>query len=278
MVPKLNNRIRRCYPGGAPKAFNITYDDGVEQDVRFVELLDRYGIPGTFNLNSVLMEQQFEWVHECGMRVKRLSPEAARHLYDRHEIASHTLTHPYMDQKTRDELMWELGEDKRQLEKWFDREVAGFAVPFSYYSDLIADCVQRCGFEYGRMSEPSKGYPFWQDPYRWRTGVFHLMPMLDAYVDGLFETDQELALCQIVGHSYDLDAAGLWDKMGSIIERIAGAEDVCPMTHIQIVRYARAMEKAQIYDDRIINDSDQVLWFRVDGTVVSVGAGQTVIL
>ena len=44
--------MRKLYPGGKRKAFNITYDDGVLQDVRFVQLLNRYGLKGTFNLNS----------------------------------------------------------------------------------------------------------------------------------------------------------------------------------------------------------------------------------
>ena len=38
--------MRKCYPGGKRKAFNITYDDGVIQDVRFVALLNRYGLKG----------------------------------------------------------------------------------------------------------------------------------------------------------------------------------------------------------------------------------------
>ena len=34
--------MAKLYPGGKKKAFNITYDDGVLQDERFVALLNRY--------------------------------------------------------------------------------------------------------------------------------------------------------------------------------------------------------------------------------------------
>ena len=44
--------IKKRYPNGKAKAFNITYDDGVLQDVRFVELMNQYGLKCTFNLNS----------------------------------------------------------------------------------------------------------------------------------------------------------------------------------------------------------------------------------
>ena len=55
--------IRKLYPGGKAKAFNISYDDGVIQDIRFVELLNRYGLKGTFNLNYGLMKSGFTWQH-----------------------------------------------------------------------------------------------------------------------------------------------------------------------------------------------------------------------
>lgn len=267
---------QRCYPYGKRKAFNITYDDGILQDVRFVDLLNQYGLKGTFNLNSQLMEQEFEWVHPNGMVVKRLSLEAVRHLYDGHEIASHTLTHPYMSDKTEEQLLWEIGEDKRRLEKFFGREVAGFGVPFHFYNEIIADCVKKCGFEYGRMSEESRGYRPWEEPYYWRCGIFHLAPELDDYVDGFFQSSEELALCQIVGHSYDLDAENLWGKMEGILRRVSEDQDVISMTHLEIVRYLQAMKLAQIRDDQIYNPSSVPLWFRVDGEVRCVESGGTI--
>ena len=96
--------IRKLYPGGKAKAFNITYDDGVLQDVRFVELLNRYDLKGTFNLNSGLMETEFAWTHPNGMIVKRLPTSVVADLYANHEVASHTLTHPYMDNLSDEEL------------------------------------------------------------------------------------------------------------------------------------------------------------------------------
>ena len=122
--------MAKLYPGGKKKAFNITYDDGVLQDERFVALLNRYGIKGTFNLNSQLMREEFSWVHPNGMNVTRLSPDRAKHLYDGHEVASHTLTHPYMHELSDEELYRQLKTDKDNLEKLFGREVKGFAVPF----------------------------------------------------------------------------------------------------------------------------------------------------
>lgn len=50
------------FPNGKTKVFNVTYDDGVLQDVRFVALLNKYNLKGTFNLNSGLMENVFRMI------------------------------------------------------------------------------------------------------------------------------------------------------------------------------------------------------------------------
>lgn len=40
---------------GKMKAVTFRYDDGVTQDIRLIEMLDRYGPKATFNLNSELL-------------------------------------------------------------------------------------------------------------------------------------------------------------------------------------------------------------------------------
>ena len=40
------------FPNGKSKAFTMSYDDGTIHDRRLVEIMNRYGIRGTFNLNA----------------------------------------------------------------------------------------------------------------------------------------------------------------------------------------------------------------------------------
>jgi len=266
--------IRKLYPQGKAKAFNITYDDGVIQDVRFVSLLNQYGLKGTFNLNSELMWQEFSWTHQCGMEVRRLPQNVAVNLYRGHEVASHTLTHPYMHDLSEEEILCQLGQDKANLEEIFGQEICGFAVPFTYYSPLIADCARRCGFTYARMSEERYTYVPPENDYYWAAGAFHISPGFADFVNGFWDTDQELALCQIVGHSYDLDAENMWEQMEAIIKKVAESPDILSMTNLELVRYLRAMKTAEISQEGIWNPSDEELWFEVDGIVAVVGPGE----
>ena len=266
--------IQRLYPGGKTKAFNISYDDGVIQDIRFVEMLNRYGLKGTFNLNYGLMRSGFTWEHECGMTVRRIPEDQVVAVYQGHEIATHSYSHPYFDNADETEILKELGSDKFFLERLFGREVAGYATPFYYYSDLMANCVRHCGFEYARISEESNDYSVPQDFYRWRGSKFHWDEDLADFVRGFLETDQELALCQLVGHSYDLDVMNLWDTMEQICRWVSENSDVWAATHLELVRYLRSMSLAQVENGKIINESNTALWFEVEGKVLKLMPGE----
>ena len=262
--------IRKLYPYGKKKAFNITYDDGVFQDIRFVQLLNRYGLKGTFNLNSGLSESGFVWTHESGRVIRRLPPDALVSLYAGHEVASHTLMHRYMDSLSKEEILQELWQDKQNLEALFGREVNGFAVPFYYYSDLIAQCVKECGFTYARISEESYSFAPQNDFYNWKATVFHCCDDLEGWAQRFLATDEELACFQIVGHAYDLDTENMWDLMERLLAGIAGREDVLPMTTLEIITYLKAMNNAEITSRYIHNRSDISLWFSIHGCVWEV--------
>ena len=83
------------FPGGKGKACTFSYDDGVVQDRRLAELLRRYGMKCTFNLNSALLGQHAEGAAP-GKRtvdISKVSPEELETVYAGHEIAGHGLFH-----------------------------------------------------------------------------------------------------------------------------------------------------------------------------------------
>ena len=76
------------FPEGKAKAVTYSYDDGVRQDIRFAEVLGKYGIKCTFNVNGGMF----------GSPTKnggRLSPEEIKeNLLDKgHEVAVHGQQH-----------------------------------------------------------------------------------------------------------------------------------------------------------------------------------------
>ena len=73
------------YPGGKKKALTMSYDDGQVHDRKLVEIFNRYGIRGTFHLNSGRFDTDVF-----------LKSTEIRDLFEGHEISAHTLNHPYL--------------------------------------------------------------------------------------------------------------------------------------------------------------------------------------
>lgn len=262
--------IRKLFPKGKAKAFVLSYDDGVEEDIEFVNLIEKYNLKGSFNLNFRLMENQFEWKHPSGKTIKRLSLQTAAQLYKNHEVASHTLTHPNLENLKENEILLEMTQDKESLESLFKRKVKGFALPFSFYSPLIKECVKKTGFEYGRISEESLSFEPGKDFFAWKPSIFHLDNRLETFVNSFLENATELSICTIAGHSYDLEIENKWGLLENIFKKINNNENILSMTMAENTAYLKAMEKCSITKEKITNNSPIALWFEIEGTIFSI--------
>ena len=156
------------------------------------------------------------------------------------------------------------------LEILFSQEIRGFAVPFDYYSELIEQCVKECGFGYARISEESFSFKPQKDYYNFKATVFHLDDSLEELTQKFIDCDEELAFFQIVGHSYDLDVENKWETIENIFRSISNEGDILPMTTGEIIDYLKAMDKAEIGENYIKNNSNRCLWFCVDGDICKV--------
>jgi len=160
------------------------------------------------------------------------------------------------------------------LEEIFSREVAGFALPFSYHDERVYRCSRAAGFTYARISEASPDFSIPEDLHRWTGTLFHLDDRMDECVEAFLKTDRELAVFQPIGHSYDLEVYEKWEWFEGILQKLQADETIWPATHIEIVRYLQELEKAQITEKLICNNSDADLWFLINGEVKVLHPGE----
>lgn len=59
----------------------------------------------------------------------------------------------------------------------------------------------------------------------------------------------------------------MWDRIENIFKAIFPQNDIATMITIEIIDYLKAMEKAEIANSYIINNSEQSLWFSVNVTI-----------
>ena len=120
--------MRYCFlrfPGGKPKAFTMSYDDGVRADIRLAEICNRYGVKCTFNINAGMIHQ------ESGHR-RLCADEIREHLLGAgHEIAVHGFMHRAPGILRPIDAMQDVLNDRLGLEKEFGGIIRGMAYPDS---------------------------------------------------------------------------------------------------------------------------------------------------
>lgn len=75
------------------KALTFSYDDGNVQDKKLLDILNRYGMKCTFNVNTGLDFDHGTWVYRDVLEVHRLNLAECPELYAGHEMAVHGVYH-----------------------------------------------------------------------------------------------------------------------------------------------------------------------------------------
>lgn len=255
-----------CFPGGKHKALTMSYDDGRRADERLVGIFNRHGIRGTFHLNSGLLGDK-----------DRLTAEDAVALYRGHEVSAHTVWHPTMARCPMMQIVDEVMEDRRNLERLFRTTVRGMSYPNGSYSREIKELLPHLGIEYARTVKTTRGgFGLPEDWLEWEATCHHkdrLLEHAQTFI-GLHKT-QYLYLMYVWGHSYEFDNDNNWELIERFCETTGGREDVWYATNIEIVDYMKACKWLRFAAGRefVQNPGASPVWLSIDGGSVEVPGG-----
>lgn len=211
----------KTFPGGLRKALLMSFDDGCIQDRRLAAVFNRYGIRGTFHLNSGKLGRVESW----NRIYSYVTPDEVKDLYAGHEVACHTVNHPYLTRLTPEEVRLEIEQDKTALESLCGRAVRGMSFPFHDYNDAVLALLPSFGIEYARTSWDSGRLDVPKDPYRWAF-TCHFDRSGDFAGRFLADGSGDLAAFAVGGHSWELEAPGKWAAMEDFCAKIGGRDDV----------------------------------------------------
>ncbi|MDG0791027.1 polysaccharide deacetylase family protein [Cohnella ginsengisoli] len=256
----------KCYPGGRRKAVTFSFDDGRTQDRRLVETMNRYGLKGTFHLNSGKLGQ--EGYIDAG--------ELAG-LFAGHEVSAHTINHPFLDLFPTDALAGEIWADRQALERLTGYPVRGMSYPFGTYDDRVVAALPAFGIEYARTIQSHGGFELPADFLRWHPTCHHKQ-MVERTEDFLGYQDRfgRMSLLYIWGHSYEFDSDDNWQLVDAVGEMLAGADDVWKATNAEIVAYKQAIDRLRFSADCTVvhNPSALEVWIAAGGEAIPVGPGE----
>lgn len=192
----------------------LSFDDGTVQDGRLVQLLNKYGIPATFNLNSGL--EDFVWEYE-GKPVIRQHLADTVEQYRGHEIASHSLHHYRLETLPPPQLRREVEEDCAALKEFFGVSELGFAVPFTVCTEREIRIIRKC-VRYIRLSEFADSFAPPADPYHIPIHGLYNDPGIREKIVAFAHSELPVALFVMAGHSYELDMLNHWQYMEELLQ------------------------------------------------------------
>ena len=264
---------------GKTKVLTLSYDDGVVQDIRLIEIMDKYGLKGTFNINSGLYLPE-DTVRErfCG----RLKLSEARKLYSNsvHEVAVHSLTHPFLEKMDSAEIIYEITEDRKAIESHYGKITRGMAYPFGTYSEKVVDILEKCNIAYARTVQSTYNFKFPENWLLLHPTCHHNYENLEELIKKFVETPSRWGNAEMFylwGHSYEFDNNDNWDVIEKFAEYASGHEHIWYATNIEIYDYVKAYERLQTsYDKKIIHNPSTIdVWFEVEGKVYCIKSGET---
>lgn len=246
------------FPGGYKKAFTLSYDDGVEQDKRLIEIFDKHQVKGTFNLGYGVLG------YKPGgpFKVDKIETHEVKELYRNHEVAGHGLYHSDLSSLGEPYMLYEILEDKKQLEGLVERPLKMFAYPFGLFNEKVKDGLKKAGYKGARTVLSTHGYDLPEDTFEWNPTCHHgdekLMKLLEDFVNTQSMKPQ---LFYLWGHAYEFDRDDNWNVIEEALDYIdRNREGIWFASNGQILEYLQAydmleysVDGSMIYNPSVID-------------------------
>ena len=268
------------FPNFRKKALTLSYDDGVKADKRLMEIMDKYGLKGTFNINGGLFSKE-----ENNHKFTRENT-IAMFKNCKHEVAIHGYKHLSLAELDTGMIALDIVKDREVLEEVFGCVIKGMAYPNGSIDDRVVEVLRLCGVEYARTVVSTERFDIPTDWLRLPATCHHnnprLMELAKTFVEAgearRFWYDTPM-LFYLWGHSYEFDYGNNWNVIEEFSEYMGGRdEEIWYATNGEIYEYVKAFERLRfsVSGTFVQNPSALDVYLCYMGNNVLVPAGGTV--
>lgn len=284
-IAKSGEPIEMLFPQGKTKALILSYDDGRTEDRQLVKLMNKYGLIGTFHLNS----------NKLGASGYVTKVEI-KQLFAGHEVSVHSANHPNLTTLSKIDVVYEVVEDRKALERLVGYPVRGMAYPFGNNNEFVLDAIKGLGIEYARTVDDSYNFKIPENFLKWHPTMHQFAkaywepnnPENDKkelthfyQIINNFNATKELALLDIWGHSWEMgDNEEKWNETEKFFKLLANNPDIHYTTQIGLVDYINAFHnlKFSVEKNIVVNQSSLTIFFKKNGNPYSISPGKTLVL
>lgn len=232
------------------KYVTLSFDDGLEQDKKIIEILKKYGLKATFNLNSGMFGQagrigrmgdygMFNLPDKDSFKAKllkavpccRIPEDEVLSVYDGFEIASHGTNHDNLSKLDETALEAAAGADIDRLSKIFGNKVNGYVYAYGGYSDKAIEYLKSKGILYARTTKSTGKFEFPENPLKFDPTAWLIeaaVPELIEQFDKAEANNGDLLL-SLWGHGYEFDFGTPncnWERFETLCKRLSELKDV----------------------------------------------------
>jgi peptidoglycan/xylan/chitin deacetylase (PgdA/CDA1 family) len=227
------NPVFYLFPNGGREAVTFSYDDGRTEDRRLVETLNRYGMKGTFHLNTGTLDTPgYITSDECAS------------LFCGHEIAAHSVNHPFLSQQPPEAAMAQLISDRARLEELAGYPVRGFSYPFGDLGGDAPALVKAAGYDYARTVSSTGNVLFPEDFLHWNPSCHHNNTPDAMKMFTRKRSWKQLRLMYIWGHSFEFNDDG-WDIIEDLCRLLSNMPGLWKATNGELHAYITALRSVR---------------------------------
>lgn len=265
--------FKALFPDFKKRAVTLSYDDGVKQDIPFLSCINKYGLKCTFNINTGLSRQE---KYRNGIDCSILSFPHDLSIYKGHEIATHSFSHPHLEDLTICEQYNDYKKDIENLERWLGQKIIGSAYPFGTYNDETLQVLKDLGIKYARTIRSTYAFHRPYDFLLWHPTVHQGDEKLFETLDRFFKCEAELPVFYLWGHTYELSLYNTFDVIEKLCKIVSEHQDVWRATNQDIYEYYKALDLVVYKNGKITNFSRRTIYCLIDGEETLLLPRQTV--
>lgn len=279
-------KVEMLFPEGKSKALILSYDDGAIQDRELVKLMNKYHLIGTFHLNSNKLGSDKDFNY--------LKKEEIKDLYKGHEVSVHTANHPNLPDISKIGVIYEIVEDRKELERLVGYPVRGMAYPFGNTNNAVIEAINGLGIEYARTVGDSYNFEIPKDFLRWFPTMHQFakaywepnqpekdkkeLELFYKKIDEFLQT-KELAVLDIWGHSWEMGTdQSKWNETEKFFKLLANNPTIYYAKQIDLVDYINAFRnlKFTVNKNIVTNTSAITVFIKLKDKIYSVKAGTSI--
>jgi peptidoglycan/xylan/chitin deacetylase (PgdA/CDA1 family) len=236
-----------------------SWDDGDKSDLKLLELLNKYGIKGTFYIPAK----------------NQLTAQEIKMIDRSQEVGAHTVNHRRLAEIDLKPAEQEIIESKKFLTDILGRSPKMFCYPYGSFNEEIKKIVKSSGFSGARtvktfcfdkptdlfeLDTTMNIYPFpfrkkdknhfywsgalWQPMVKYYPEIFKKQLPLGSYFSWLALTknliksaEKEGGVFHLWGHSWEIEKYGLWGDLEKILKYLSQRPDSVFLTNSEVIEY-----------------------------------------